>query len=164
MEKTIIAALTDESFLKKIAEILVEIIMPKIIDHLKELDLFNAEFCEDFKKYKTEQQKIQDENNLETARKIDQIEQYERLDSVRVFGVEEMENEDTGEILAKFFTKELKVKITKNDINVAHRLGAPSNDGKARPAIVKFVRREQRLQVLRARTALKGRMWRSVLI
>src|SRR5690606_16581548 len=47
--------------------------------------------------------------------------------------------------------------MSKNDISIAHRLGTSENASKPRPIIVKFLRREQRLQVLRARSSLKGK-------
>src|SRR5690606_24347555 len=157
LQKAIVAAFSDKGLVKKIAEGLVEVLMPKILEHLKDLNLFNGEFCEEFTDYKKKQEIISRKSNMEIARKLDQIEQYERLDAVRVYGLEESEEEDAGDLVAKFFTKELKVKVSKQDINIAHRLGPVSADGKPRPMIVKFLRREQRLQVLRSRKSLKGR-------
>src|SRR5690606_7376054 len=159
LQKAIVAALSDKEIVNRIVETLMEALMPKILQHLKELNVFNGEFCEEFSAYKKQQEVNSRKERNEIARKLDQLEQYERLDCVRVFGVEEHGDEDTADIVSKFFTKELKVKISKNDLNIAHRLGASSDDGerKPRPIIVKFLRREQRLQVLRARTALKGR-------
>jgi len=157
LQKAIVAAFSDKGLVKKIAEGLVEVLMPKILEHLKDLNLFNGEFCEEFTDYKKKHEIINRKSNMEIARKLDQIEQYERLDAVRVYGLEESEEEDAGDLVAKFFTKELKVKVSKQDINIAHRLGPVSADSKPRPMIVKFLRREQRLQVLRSRKSLKGR-------
>src|SRR5690606_1277110 len=157
MQNDILAAFTDDSFLKDVAEALMKILMPKIVENLKRLNVFNAEFSHEYEEYKKEQEERYTKTRLEEARKLDSLEQYESLDSVRINGVEEGKNEDTADVVSKMMKRDLKVKIEKSDINIAHRLGPAKNDSEhPRAIIVKFLRRSQRLEILQNRKTLKG--------
>ena len=45
---------------------------------------------------------------------------------------------------AKVFTKDIGVKVTEADIDVAHRIGPPPPKGRSRPIIVRFLSRQAR--------------------
>ena len=153
-------ALQDSIVLTTLAEKLMEVMMPMILTQLKELNMFNGEFVEDFEAYKSSTDEKIEKIQMETAKKIDAIEQNGRMNSVRIFGIDEQEDEDTSQLVAEAVTKHLKIKVSKNDIDVSHRLGgtnANADSGKPRPIIAKFVRREMRLEVLRNRKLLKSK-------
>lgn len=123
--------------------------------------MFNENFAKDFEDFKKEQQTSQEKTKLEEGKKLDCLEQYQRLNSVRIYGIPETDNEDTSDLVAKTLKRELKIRLDKADFDISHRLG-PIKDGedkgdKPRPIIVKFLQREQRLSVLRARKDLKGK-------
>src|SRR5690606_13240830 len=157
--------LEDEAFLEKLAESLAAFILPKlekqIIDRLSELNLFNSELSEEFKNFKDEEDKRINKLKCESAKKLDSIEQYARLNSIRVFGVPEAEDEQSEDVSKKIcetITSELKIKIAPSDLDISHRLGKKNlQRDNPRPIIVKFLRREDRLKVLQARRKLKGK-------
>lgn len=84
--------------------------------------------------------------------RLDEVEQYSRANSIEIFGVPELKNEDTYDIVKNICTA-LDVKITRENIDVCHRLGRPGggSDGRPRGIIAKFVRREDKLKVLSMR-------------
>ena len=45
---------------------------------------------------------------------------------------------------AKVFTKDIGVKVTEADIDMAHRIGLPPPKGRSRPTIVRFLSRQAR--------------------
>ena len=47
--------------------------------------------------------------------------------------------------------------IEKNEIDRSHRLGAPKNNGKSRPIIIKFTRCNTRCGVFKNKKKLKGK-------
>ena len=93
----------------------------------------------------------------ELASKADALEQYQRLNSVRIYGIHETgdDNEDTTLVVTRMLDSKLKLNIKPTDIDISHRLGVAS-EGKPRPIIVRFLRREDRLKALRSRKNLKG--------
>ena len=111
-------------------------------------------------KLKTETRKIQ-ENNKDLKKRIDQYdkenrqlrrnqndhEQYLRRWNCRVYKVPEEERETANSCIkkcAKVFTKDVRVKVTEADIDVAHRIGPPPPKGRSRPTIVRFLSRQAR--------------------
>ena len=56
-------------------------------------------------------------------RSLDRHEQYSRRNCLLIHGVKENEKEDTDEVVIEFFEKEMKEKLSANDIDRSHRLG-----------------------------------------
>ena len=111
---------------------------------------------------KTEIRQIQ-ENNKDLKNRIDQYdkengqlrrnqndhEQYLRRGSCRVYKVPEEEGETAHSCIKKcatVFTKDIGVKVTEADIDVAHRIGPPPPKGRSRPVIVRFLYRPVRVK------------------
>lgn len=92
------------------------------------------------------------------SEKNNNLEQYTRRNSVRIYGMEDEKSETTEET-AKKVIKLLKDKldflIQTGEIDIAHRMGKYSDDGN-RPVLCKFVRRCVKIEVMRARRKLKG--------
>ena len=86
---------------------------------------------------------------------IDRLEQYGRRDNVRIFGLEETRNEDTTEKVVEL-AADMGVAITAKDISVSHRLPQSGKRAdKAKPIIVKFVRRFTKQLLLRSKELRK---------
>ena len=73
-------------------------------------------------------------------RHLNDLEQHSRKDSVRMFGVRDLNKQETAEKTVDVVVDVLSsidVQITQNDISIAHRLGT-FTESKAWPIIVKF--------------------------
>lgn len=88
--------------------------------------------------------------------KNDQLEQYGRRNCLLLHGVPEKKNEDTDEVFIDTVNEHLGLKIGFRDIGRSHRLGAPREDGSARPIIAKFPRYNVRASVYGKKKMLKG--------
>ena len=86
--------------------------------------------------------------------KIDDLEQYQRRQCLRIFGIEEKTSEDTDQIAMEVAQK-IGVQLNVNDIDRSHRVGR-SDTGRPRPIIVKFVSYRKRSEVFRNKKSLKG--------
>lgn len=124
-------------------------------------------------KLKTEIKKLQD-NNKDLKNRFDQYdkqsrqmkrnqndhEQYLRRWNCRVYKVPEEKGETANSCIkkcAKVFAKDIGVKVTEADIDVAHRTGPPPSNGRNRPIIVRFLSRQARDLVLSNRRNLKNK-------
>ena len=103
---------------------------------------------------KTEIRKIQ-ENKKDVKNRMDQYdkehrqlrrnqnEHYLRRWNCRVCKVPE-EDRETANNCIKKCVKDIGVKVTEADIDVAHRIGSPPPKGRSRPIIVRFLSRQAR--------------------
>ena len=87
--------------------------------------------------------------------KIDDLEQYQRRQCLRIFGVEEKHNEDIDQLVMQV-TQKIGVELNIHDIDRSHRVRR-SDTGRPRPIIVKFVSYRKRSEVFRSK--LNQRMW-----
>ena len=85
---------------------------------------------------------------------IDRLQQYSRRENVRVFGIAEIADEKTNDIIVKV-AGDMGVDITERDISVSHRIGKKMGT-KPRPIIAKFVRRDTKTAIMRNKRNLKG--------
>lgn len=97
-------------------------------------------------------------NDLKSVQKSpNDLEQYTRRDCVEICGIplpEESQEEDTNEIVLQLSQK-MGIPLERKDISVSHRIR--SSRSSVDPAIiVKFVRREVRERLYRARKRLKS--------
>lgn len=90
---------------------------------------------------------------------LNDLEQYTRLNSVRIYGVNDTDKAETSTktitTVVKVFKNKLDLNIAPEDVDTAHRLGQFREDGN-RPIIVKFVSREVKHSVIKSRRKLKG--------
>ena len=91
----------------------------------------------------------------------DANEQYGRREKVRIFGVEEQTGEDVYQKVVDV-VKATGVEICQNDISVCHSLPARGQSGK--PIIVKFVRRETKLALMKKKSGLRHQSGRPIYI
>ncbi|KAK3909177.1 Protein unc-13-like protein C [Frankliniella fusca] len=86
--------------------------------------------------------------------KTDELEQHNRLENLRIFGVKEESGEDTDKIVINVALK-AKIKLNAAAISRSHRVG-PRAPGKTRAIIVKFVSYADRKRLFEAKKNLKG--------
>ncbi|KAK4881344.1 hypothetical protein RN001_004663 [Aquatica leii] len=136
IEKTIEKVLNNQSFIKRIVETATAVIRELYEERIKALE---AKVC-----------------LLETAHsnRLDAVEQYSRVNNLRVFGVQEDKKEDLSASLTKLFKNKLGARMEEKDIDICHFL--PSDEGKTKQVIVRFVRREVRNEVFRKKKLLRG--------
>ena len=93
---------------------------------------------------------------LTTRAKLVELEQYGRMNNVRVFGLKESEGEMAKECEEKFISlvkNKLKIDIRTEDLEAVHRVGRSGGD---RAIIARFISRKNTARVLRGRRVLKG--------
>ena len=119
---------------------------------LTKMDVLNAENKETLTTLNNLKQEIE---YLQT--KTNDNEQYSRKNHIRIFGLPENtpNTENSKQLVLDFIKDRLKIPLTLPDIDGAHRVGIARN-GKPRGMIVRFLKRADRMEVLRARKVLKG--------
>ena len=90
-------------------------------------------------------------------RKLDDLEQHGRRDSLRIAGIPEKEEHDDTDAAVLDICQAIKVDppVQPTDIAVSHRRGRPS-EGRTRQVIVKFATRNVRERVYSAKKELKN--------
>lgn len=137
------AVLNSEEALKKLAIVLADVIEEKLKHRFDSLQNKLDEKC---KEVEALQQQL--------LERTDELEQYQRRNSLRIFGVDEDAGESTDAIAISVGEK-IGVKIAPEDIDRSHRVGVKS-PGKKRPIIVKFVSYKKRNEVFLAKRKLKN--------
>ncbi|KAK3885070.1 hypothetical protein Pcinc_010724 [Petrolisthes cinctipes] len=77
---------------------------------------------------------------------IDDVSQYERRDTVIISGPsfpQETNSESAADVVVDTIRETLKINISRNDINVAHRLGSKTKQNQKKPMIVKLHSRQK---------------------
>lgn len=103
--------------------------------------------------------KLQDQVTLlenkvyDLENQIDDVNQYERRDTIIVSGAslpKETSNENTTEVFINAIKDNLKINISQTDINVAHRLGNNNRQNANKPIIVKLQSRLMKQEITNA--------------
>ncbi|XP_052131162.1 uncharacterized protein LOC127751526 [Frankliniella occidentalis] len=97
--------------------------------------------------------KAKDTKLNEIENKLDELEQYGRRNNLRIFGVEEREDEETDYIVIDM-AKKMNVEVSVSSIDRSHRVGRKGT--RPRPIIVKFIRHEARDLIFRSKKMVKG--------
>ena len=91
--------------------------------------------------------------------KSNENEQYFRLESIRIYGVKESQNEDSGEVVCDIMKEKLGIEMCPGDINRVHRLNQVyPTVNKPRAIIVKFFSHAIKRRCVLNRKKLKGRV------
>ena len=120
----------------------------------KEMDTRIAVLVDRYEKKLEEKQSKIDALQRELRESTDELEQYQRRNSIRIFGKEEEAGEDT-DCIAIAVSQKLGVNVDLHDIDRSHRVGRKVA-GKRRPIIVKFVSYRKRNEVFTAKRKLAG--------
>lgn len=90
-------------------------------------------------------------------RKYDQLEQYTRRNSLRIYGIPESTEEDTSKLVLQLFREKMKLDIILSHIDRSHRIGVKDNKKtKSRAIIVKFVSYQSKNLIFKNKKVLKG--------
>ncbi|KAK9729734.1 hypothetical protein QE152_g15821 [Popillia japonica] len=98
----------------------------------------------------TQLQKSVNENNLY----LDRLEQYTRINSLRIYGIPEVPTEKTDEVVTKMCKEKLDLDIPVSSMDCCHRLAG--KEGQHRPIIVKFISRNTKKVILNNKRKLKN--------
>ena len=137
--------------------------------HLMDLNKTVNFICEKFDEYerdRAEKEKIISElqknvNDMSATIEslkgcLDRQEQYSRRNCLLIHGLPESKNENTDELVIDTIKEKMGEEIERNEIDRSHRLGAPKNNGKSRPIIIKFVRYNTRCRVFKNKKKIEG--------
>ena len=142
--------LRNEDSLKVLANLIKETIASVVIAELQSTIETNTAVIKELQcSVKEKDKKIE-----ELEGKLDDLEQYQRRQCLRIFGVKEEETEDTDKIVAEVSQK-IGAEVQACDIDRSHRVGRRDGD-RPRPIIVKFVSYRKRSEVYRNKRQLKG--------
>lgn len=78
----------------------------------------------------------------------DRLEQYTRRDNIRIKGISYADNENTNDIVMKL-ASDIGVELSKDDISTSHRLGVTRDNAKPSPIIVRFSKRDKKVELLK---------------
>ena len=90
---------------------------------------------------------------------VERLEQYTRKENVKIYGLEEKEDENTTDVVLDL-AKKMGADVTRADLSVCHRLGSSSSRGqgqrrKPRTIIARFSRREAKSTLMKAKKNLR---------
>lgn len=143
-------ALQDSSMLTRIANLVTEAVATAVADFSAALKR-SSEVIEGLKTALDDRDK-----KIERLEgRIDDLEQYQRRQCLRIFGCTEEEGENTDDIVLKVAEK-VGANIEIGDIDRSHRVGRQQVTGRPRAIIVKFVSYRKRSEVFRSKRNLKG--------
>ncbi len=95
-----------------------------------------------------ENRQLREGLKTETEKKLDELEQHGRLNSLRLYNVPEKNTkENCDKVVCEILNKHLNANINTEDIDISHPLGEPK-DGKVN-IIVKFVQRSKRHEIFK---------------
>lgn len=95
------------------------------------------------------------------AERLDDMEQYQRRNNLRIFGIEEVQGEDTDQLVNTLCKDKLGIVLHEISVCRSHRVGkppGPAADGRRRhrPIIVRFTSYRDRRRVFNSKKLLKG--------
>ena len=93
--------------------------------------------------------------NMRTASKANDNEQYSRRHNLRIAGFPEEKGENCTEKDTQFCIDKLQLSLSSSDIDRAHRVGKPKSD-KPRAIIVRFKSYGDKVSILKNRRRLKN--------
>ncbi|CAH1995383.1 unnamed protein product [Acanthoscelides obtectus] len=128
----------------------------------KVVQLAEKQFEERFNRNEEEIQTLCDrvenleKDNRRLIMKMDDQEQMERSQNVRIFGLKEEGAEDLGNVIVDLFQNKLKVNIQEKDIVKYHRIPNKNSNNSTSAVLVRFTSSDSRASVLKNRKLLKN--------
>ena len=158
--KTIIKDTLEEIKEKFLGSVLkkLEVMEGSVFESKNEIDALKRTIKEQRSEIDALKKAQQDAESIHNSSQND-LEQYGRRNSVRISGLANDSDQQTSMVVAdetiSLLSKKLGLKLESKDVDVAHRLGkyAPN---KNRPVIVKFVRRQTKIDIMQRAKLLKG--------
>ncbi|KAH3876017.1 hypothetical protein DPMN_039297 [Dreissena polymorpha] len=156
--RTIIRETIDELKDKLLSSVIkrLEIIESNVFDQSKEIDTLHIQINNKNKEIEELKTKL-NKSEMHSAESLNELKQYSRRNNLRINGLQSdtefQSSISVTEQVSSLLNTKLKLKVQKEDIDVAHRLGKFNRE--ARPVIVKFVRRQTKADVMRNAKLLK---------
>lgn len=149
-------SLQDKSIFNSLANIIKDTVAGALVAEMKATLDKNTEVLMEMKTALEEKDKKIADLECRLLEKSDDLEQYQRRQCLRIFGVEETREEDTDKLVIDVAAK-IGVDLQIRDIDRCHRVGRML-EGSSRPRaiIVKFVSYRQRSEVFKNKRKLKG--------
>lgn len=153
-----------EEFLKSVSH-RIDVLEGKLFEKETQNDVLKKEVNKLEKELAT--QKVENDNLREeisrrerkTSERMNHLEQYSRINNIRINGLKEDEKENqtqTEDKVVQFLNSNISnLNLEKKDVEIAHRLGI-KKQGKQRQIIVKFYSRNIKSTVLKNKKQLKG--------
>lgn len=154
-KRVLTESLLSKDFIDLIVKAVIERLPEGVLKEVENSAKYSCEKCNDLEtKLEAQDQKIA-ELRAELEDKNEQLEQYTRRNSLRVFGVPESIGESTDELILQV-AQSVNVHIDPKEIDRSHRVGQ-AFPGKPRPIIVKFTSFRARQELFTKKRLLKGR-------
>lgn len=150
VEATVKRVLKDSLQDTSLLQVLATMIKDQVMIELQKTIAENTAVISNLKKTIEEKEKCLEALQM----KLDDLEQYQRRQCVRIFGVGEEAGEDT-DLKAIEVARKIGVDLSLHDIDRSHRIGATGGD-RPRGIIVKFVSYRKRSEIFRNKKLLKG--------
>lgn len=151
VKRVVKEALQDTGMLQVLANLIKETVTNSVVTELQKTIEFNNEVISELKTALVKR----DEKIEALEAKVDELEQYQRRQCLRIFGVEEQEAEDTDKLVMEV-GKRIGVDVNVMDIDRSHRIGRRDvGNDRPRPIIVKFVSYRKRSEVFKNKRLLK---------
>ena len=102
--------------------------------------------------------------NEELREELDELQQYSRKPSIRVYGIPESEDEDTDRLLLQLFNKRMQLQppVQLQEIEISHRVGRnpngvqpPDQPSLPRAIIARFASRRIKAKVMKEKKKLR---------
>lgn len=151
--KTVVREILEQpSFLAVIAEAVTK----KVVETLQETMDFNGHKISELESQLAECKQENLRLHKELSCQLDDLQQYQRRNNIRIFGLEERAGEDTDQLVLKV-ASDIGADITLADLDRTHRVGpkVPGNT-RPRPIICKFVSYAKRREVFSKKRQLRG--------
>jgi hypothetical protein len=148
---------TIEDVLKKLESL--DVIMEDITTVRNTMTRMNSSLShmqEEIKTLKSTCQRLESEKN-HLERQMDRLESFSRRSNLLIYNVPEDKNEtwkQCEKLVVDIVTSRMRIKLTSDDIERAHRIGRPSN--RSRPIVVKFSNYKKKVELLSSISLLKG--------
>lgn len=150
-EEIIIKAFQKESFMAGITKSIATVIQSQFAIVIKKYEESIAKMTEEIATLRLENEVLKKECNSKT----DVLEQYSRKNNLRVYGIQETQNENVEALVNGLLKNNLGLSMGENYIDCCHRVG-PKRDNRPRPILVRFVSYKSRAEVYRSKSKLKG--------
>lgn len=142
------AALHSKDTLDVIVQSITDSVTTAVMDKIQESVGRNSAEIQALRKSLAAQEKKSADLENKLIAATDELEQYQRRNSLRLFGVAENVQENTDDLVVTFAREKLGVQIDVTDIDRSHRVGRRLPGAtKPRPIIIKFVSYRKRAEV-----------------
>lgn len=155
IRESVLASLKDTDVQAHLVSLIVDKVVKVVLSEIKKTFNFDADLIETTNDKLNDSRKEIVKLKEDLKYRTDELEQYQRRNSIRVFGVEEKAGEDTDALVLNIFNKRMGLsEVTKADLDRTHRVG-PKLEGQHRAILVKFVSYQKRRLVFVNKKKLK---------